>query len=82
MFLSLASVHNHLEFGLFLNKEVIRMPSTNPEVLCNVVECKYNESAKVCNAGKIQVTKHHAEVRTTEATDCGTFELGNGREKV
>ncbi|AHF06948.1 DUF1540 domain-containing protein [Desulfitobacterium metallireducens] len=51
------------------------MPNTNPEVLCNVVECKYNESAKICTAGQIQVTKHHAEVRTTEATDCGTFEL-------
>lgn len=54
----------------------------SPKVLCNVVECKYNEAAKVCHAGEIQVTKHHAEVRTTEATDCGTFELGDGREKV
>ncbi|ACL20765.1 uncharacterized protein DUF1540 [Desulfitobacterium sp. LBE] len=54
----------------------------NPKVLCNVVECKYNEAAKECHAGEIQVTKHHAEVRTTEATDCGTFELGDGREKV
>lgn len=58
------------------------MPKVNPEVSCNVVECKYNEAAKTCNAHQIQVTKHHAEVRTTEATDCGTFELGNGSEKV
>lgn len=63
-----------------LIREVIRM--ANPKVLCNVVECKYNEAAKECHAGEIQVTKHHAEVRTTEATDCGTFELGDGREKV
>lgn len=54
----------------------------SPEVRCNVVECKYNEGAKICNAGQIQVTKHHGEVRTIEATDCGTFELGDGREKV
>ncbi|MEL1136392.1 DUF1540 domain-containing protein [Desulfitobacterium sp. THU1] len=54
----------------------------SPKVLCNVVECKYNEAAKKCTAGSIQVTKHHGEVRSTEATDCGTFELGNGREKV
>ncbi|WP_434512466.1 DUF1540 domain-containing protein [Desulfitobacterium sp. AusDCA] len=54
----------------------------NPEVRCNVVECKYNEGAKICQAGQIQVTKHHGEVRTIEATDCGTFELGDGREKV
>lgn len=58
------------------------MSSVNPAVNCNVVECKYNESAKLCHANEIQVTKHHAEVRTTEATDCGTFELGNGKEKV
>jgi len=64
-----------------LNLEVIFM-GNSPKVLCNVVECKYNEGAKVCNAGQIQVTKHHAEVRTMEATDCGTFELGDGREKV
>jgi hypothetical protein len=62
--------------------EVIRMPSVNPEVYCNVVECKYNEGAKLCHAESIQVTKHHAEVRTTEATDCATFEMGDGREKV
>ncbi|WP_425801782.1 DUF1540 domain-containing protein [Desulfitobacterium sp. Sab5] len=54
----------------------------NPEVRCNVVECKYNEGAKICQAGQIQVTKHHGEVRTIEATDCGTFELGDGNEKV
>lgn len=58
------------------------MTSENPKVSCNVVECKYNQDAKLCHAGEIQVTKHHAEVRTTEATDCGTFELGNLREKV
>jgi len=58
------------------------MTSENPQVSCNVVECKYNKDAKLCYAGEIQVTKHHAEVRTTEATDCGTFELGNLSEKV
>ncbi|NMA69852.1 MAG: DUF1540 domain-containing protein [Desulfitobacterium sp.] len=54
----------------------------SPRVFCNVVECRYNEAAKICNAGEIQVTKHHGEVRTNEATDCGTFVLGDGREKV
>lgn len=58
------------------------MSKVNPGVLCNVVECKYNEGAKSCHADQIQVTKHHAEVRTTEATDCSTFELGDSSEKV
>lgn len=48
---------------------------TNPEVRCNVTECKYNEGAKLCNANEIQVTKHHSKAESTEATDCGTFEL-------
>lgn len=57
------------------------MSKVNPGVRCNVVECKYNEGAKSCHADQIQVTKHHAEVRTTEATDCSTFELGEGSNK-
>ncbi len=47
----------------------------SPEVKCNVTECTYNEQAKICKATSIQVTKHHAKVESTEATDCGTFQL-------
>ena len=47
----------------------------NPEVKCNVTECTYNEQAKICKASSIQVTKHHSKAESTEATDCGTFEL-------
>ncbi len=47
----------------------------SPEVKCNVNECKYNEQAKVCKATSIQVIKHHSDAKSTEATDCGTFEL-------
>ena len=49
----------------------------SPKVECNVSECKYNEGSKICNANQIQVIKHHSEARSTEATDCSTFELGN-----
>lgn len=47
----------------------------SPEVQCSVDECKYNEQSKICNATSIQVTKHHNQAKSTEATDCGTFEL-------
>jgi hypothetical protein len=57
------------------------MSKANPQVQCNVNECKYNEGAMMCKADQIQVTKHHGEARSTEATDCSTFELGNGNNK-
>ncbi|KLU59046.1 hypothetical protein CEB3_c50660 [Peptococcaceae bacterium CEB3] len=45
----------------------------NPEVRCNVTDCVYNEEAKICKADSIQITRHHADVASVEATDCGTF---------
>lgn len=47
----------------------------SPEVKCNVNECKYNEQSRICKASSIQVIKHHTQATSTEATDCGTFEM-------
>lgn len=45
------------------------------DVLCEVNNCTYWGEGNVCNADRIYVVTHkHAKAKTTEETDCKTFE--------
>jgi hypothetical protein len=41
------------------------------EVECNVTDCMYNELGKVCNARRMQESKHQSMGVSTEATASG-----------
>lgn len=47
----------------------------NKSIGCNVNECKYHyKKDNYCTLNHIEVTKHEAMAKTTECTDCGSFE--------
>ncbi len=49
----------------------------NQSIGCTVNECKYHAQNKsYCTLDHINVVKHHGEAKSTEATDCGSFEPG------
>ncbi|WP_174613407.1 DUF1540 domain-containing protein [Virgibacillus ihumii] len=45
------------------------------DVLCEVNNCTYWGDGNICNADRIYVVTHkQSKARTTEETDCKTFE--------
>lgn len=47
----------------------------NSSIGCTVTECKYHcNEDNYCTKEKIHVIKHSATAKTTECTDCGSFE--------
>jgi len=49
----------------------------NKSIGCNVNECKFHAgNEQYCSLENIKVVKHHGEAKTTEATDCGSFQYG------
>lgn len=51
------------------------MHSHNDSIGCTVTECKYNDRTdNYCTLQKIEVVKHESVAKTTECTDCGSFE--------
>ena len=46
----------------------------NNNILCNVVECKFNDKNHYCTFDKIKITKHDAIVKNIESTDCASFQ--------
>ncbi len=47
----------------------------NKSISCSVNECKYHaQNESYCSLDHINVVKHHNNVTTPEATDCGSFE--------
>lgn len=47
----------------------------NESIGCTVNECKFHcHEDNYCTLNKIMVTKNKPEARTTETTDCASFE--------
>lgn len=47
----------------------------NKSIGCTVSECKYHyKRDDYCTLDQIRVVKHEAMAKTTECTDCGSFE--------
>lgn len=47
----------------------------NSSIGCTVTECKYHcKDDNYCTLNKIEVVKHESVAKTTECTDCGSFE--------
>jgi hypothetical protein len=47
----------------------------NDSIGCTVNECKFHDSTEnYCTLEQIKVVKHEPVAKTTECTDCGSFE--------
>lgn len=48
----------------------------NSSIGCIVSECKFHcREDNYCTLEKIEVVKHEGVAKTTECTDCGSFEM-------
>lgn len=51
------------------------MERHNDSIGCIVSECRFHaKDQNYCTLEKIQVTKHESLAKTTQCTDCGSFE--------